>query len=106
MSENPLFLALLKRERLPAPIAEYRFAPPRRWRLDYAWPDHRLALEVEGGLWTGGRHFRGKGALADMEKYNTLAVMGWRLIRCTPTGLCDLATVQTIASALRFKESA
>jgi very-short-patch-repair endonuclease len=103
---DPLFLALVKRAKLPMPVPEYRFAPPRRWRCDYAWPDQRVALEVEGGIFTRGRHSRGAGMLKDMEKYNTLAVMGWRLIRCTPTGLRDLATVQTLADALRFKESA
>ena len=36
---------------------EYRFAPPRRWREDFAWPQARLLIEIEGGLrkrgWAG-----------------------------------------------------
>ena len=43
-----------------------------------------MALEVEGGVWTGGRHTRGAGFLKDAEKYNTAATLGWRLIRVTP----------------------
>jgi hypothetical protein len=44
--------AVLRAVGLPVPIREHRFAPPRRWRFDYAWPAHRLALEIEGGTWT------------------------------------------------------
>jgi hypothetical protein len=31
---------------LPDPVEEYRFAPPRRWRFDLAWPERMLAVEV------------------------------------------------------------
>ena len=40
-----------------------------------------ILVEVEGGIWSGGRHTRGKGYLGDMEKYNAATVMGYRLIR-------------------------
>lgn len=68
-------------------VAEYRFHPPRMWRFDYAIPSHRIAIEVEGGVWTNGRHIRGTGFLNDMEKYNQAVLDGWRLLRCTPDGL-------------------
>lgn len=29
---------------------EYRFAPKRLWRFDFAWPELALALEIEGGV--------------------------------------------------------
>lgn len=63
---------------------EYRFAPPRRWRLDFFWKEKMLALEVEGGAWTRGRHTRGAGFLRDMEKYNEATTRGIRILRCTP----------------------
>jgi hypothetical protein len=75
------------------PLREHRFCPIRRWRCDYFWPyavntasgfRHDVALEVEGGIWTGGRHTRGAGFLKDCEKYNTMANLGIRLIRLTP----------------------
>ncbi len=68
----------------PEPVREFRFAPPRRWRLDYAFPEQKIALEQEGGCWVNGRHNRASGFLRDMIKYNTLALMGYRLIRFTP----------------------
>ena len=71
---------------LPAPIREYCFAPPRRWRFDLAWPSLRLALEIEGGVWTGGRHVRGVGFERDAEKYNAATLAGWRVLRVT-TGM-------------------
>lgn len=72
---------------LPAPVAEHRFHATRRWRFDYAWPDHKLALEVEGGAWTGGRHTRGAGFVKDIEKYNAATLAGWRVLRTTPGSL-------------------
>ena len=62
-------------------VREYRFHPSRRWRFDFAWPAHMLAVEVEGGVWVQGRHNRGAGFLADMEKYNEAAILGWRVLR-------------------------
>jgi hypothetical protein len=82
-----IFYAVLKDVGAPLPEAEFRFHPVRRWRFDYAWPAHKLALEVEGGVWTGGRHTRGAGFVKDMEKYNEAAAAGWRLIRCVPDDL-------------------
>jgi hypothetical protein len=81
------------------PVTEYRFHPLRRWRFDYAWPAHKLALEVEGGLWVGGRHSRGKGAVADLEKYSEAAIAGWRILYCTPRDLGSLG-IDRVARAL------
>jgi len=68
---------------LPEPVREYRFAPPRRWRFDLAWPDLMLAVEVEGGTWVGGRHTRPRGFESDAEKYNAAVMAGWRVLRVT-----------------------
>ena len=51
-------------------IKEHHFAKPRRWRFDYAFPKYKIAIEVEGGVWAGGRHVRPSGFIKDMEKYN------------------------------------
>ena len=100
-----LFATLLRREGLPVPVTEHRFAPPRRWRMDYAWLDARLALEVEGGVWTHGRHTRGAGFLADVEKYNAATLLGWRLLRTTPDTLLTMETVAMIRAALAYDPS-
>lgn len=72
---------------LPEPVREYRFHPTRRWRFDFCWPEQKVALEVDGGVWTGGRHVRGAGFIRDMDKANAAQLDGWRLIRCTPKDL-------------------
>lgn len=74
---------VLKVAGVPEPVREYEFAPPRRWRADFAWPDLMIAVEVEGGSWNGGRHVHGDGFERDCEKYNELAARGWRLFRFT-----------------------
>ena len=71
----------IKAARIPQPEREYRFAPPRRWRFDMAWPDKMVAVECEGGVWTQGRHTRGAGFIADCEKYNRAALDGWCVLR-------------------------
>lgn len=68
---------------LPEPVREYAFAKPRRWRFDFAWPEQRVALEVEGGTWSAGRHSRGAGFELDCEKYAEAGIGGWVVIRAT-----------------------
>jgi len=68
---------------LPEPVREWRFHPVRRWRFDFAWPSRMVAVECEGGTWSGGRHVRGQGFEGDCQKYNAAAVMGWKVLRVT-----------------------
>lgn len=82
-------------------VAEYQFHPSRKWRFDYALPQHRIAIEIEGGVWTGGRHIRAQGFLGDMEKYNTAAIMGWRLLRFTPDQQMTTKTLESVRAAIR-----
>lgn len=65
----------------PELVREHRFHPPRRWRFDFAHLETRTAIEIEGGTWTGGRHTRGAGFVADAEKYNAAALAGWTVFR-------------------------
>lgn len=64
-------------------VREYQFdkANNRKWRIDYYLSELNLAIEVEGGVWSGGRHVRGKGFLKDMDKYNAITVAGIKLLR-------------------------
>ncbi|ENN6004701.1 DUF559 domain-containing protein [Acinetobacter baumannii] len=60
---------------------EYKFHPTRKWRADFLLTGTKILVEVEGGIWSGGRHTRGKGYLGDMEKYNEAAAMGYKVLR-------------------------
>ncbi len=63
---------------------ELLFAEPRKWRFDFAIPQHGLAIEIEGSAWTQGRHTRGAGFINDMEKYNHAVLHDWKILRFTP----------------------
>lgn len=94
------FQGWCKRNGLPEPQAELRFSPPRRWRFDWSWGHKAVALEVEGAVWVGGRHTRGAGFLADMEKYNQATILGWRVLRTTPQTLKSRETLLMLAALL------
>ena len=91
-----LFAAACKAHGLPIPVEEYQFCPGRRWRFDYCWGEFDLALEVEGGIWTRGRHVRGAGFLADMRKTPEAEILGWFMIYATPQDVESGAVFETI----------
>ena len=78
-----LYALQVQGARLPAPVREFRFDPKRRWRVDFAWPERTLLVEIEGGTWVAGRHSRGSGFVNDCEKYNTAALKGYTVLRFT-----------------------
>ncbi len=77
-------LIQLKLSGLPEPQREYLFHRKRKWRFDLAWPELLIAVEIEGGIWVGGRHVRGEGYEADCEKYTEAQLAGWMVLRFTP----------------------
>jgi len=78
------FLKTVKLAGLPKPELEFRFHKTRKWRIDCCFVKDKLAIEIEGAVWTNGRHTRGSGFVRDMTKYNELSIMGYGLLRFTP----------------------
>ncbi|WP_111896626.1 hypothetical protein [Aeromonas caviae] len=68
----------------PDPVIELLLHPKRKWRLDYAWPTRMIAVEIHGGIHSGGRHTRGRGFVEDRAKMNEAALLGWTVIEATP----------------------
>ena len=101
-----LFLRLLQ-ERFPGReiVKEHRFHPERGWRFDYAIPDLKIAVEVDGAVWTGGRHNRAAGYIADMEKLNTAASMGWLVLRFTTDNRLYMTTFNMIGATIELREN-
>lgn len=114
---------------LPRAVAEHRFCPGRKWRFDYAFPAQSkaqglkpkvsraaapaldvsletkdcpggVAIEVQGGIWTRGRHTRGAALVKEWEKLNTAAALGWRVLYCAPGGELSRDFVQLLEQAL------
>lgn len=80
-------LLIIKTEKLDiGMVREFRFHPIRKWRFDFAWPEQKIAVEVQGGIWLGksGAHTSGKGRTRDIEKSNMAAKMGWRMLQIAP----------------------
>lgn len=65
---------------------EFEFSSERKFRIDYALPIHKIAIEIDGGIWMRGRsgHSSGTGIKRDQEKTTLLSVCGWSVIRITP----------------------
>ena len=69
------------------PIREWQFLHPHReWAFDLAWPFARgimngLAIEVDGGVFSMGRHVRGAGYAEDCIKLAAAQAVGWTVVR-------------------------
>lgn len=109
------------------PHREYQFLENRRYRIDYAWPDYKLAVEIEGGFRSGevvrchicesvvhrlcsdgvyrvvrqgGAHV-GSRYESDLEKYNALAAAGWTLLRYLP-GAPNYLQISNVLTSLKL----
>ncbi len=82
---------------VPEPVAEWYPLEDREYRLDLAWPDQRIGLELQGGIFTNGAHARGAGIERDIEKNNLCVSAGWRIFYSTPTKLGE--TLMLIANS-------
>lgn len=67
-------------------LREYRFHPERKWRFDFAVPDEKVAIELDGGTFQGIRtgHSSGVGLRAWREKNNAAMSAGWRVWHYAP----------------------
>ncbi len=107
---------------LPKPTQEYRFvreivgdgpgirkrikaAGLQDWRFDFAWVDEKVAVEMDGGIWTQGAHVRGNHYESDRKKYNAAQVNGWIVLTFTG-GMLDndtIGCIELIRTALNIR---
>jgi very-short-patch-repair endonuclease len=80
---------------------EYRFSPLRKYRFDFAFLPAKLAVEIEGGIWTYGAHSRPLGIIRDITKGNLAILSGWRVLRYTPSMVNDGTALHEIREALQ-----
>lgn len=79
----------------PELVAEYRFHKTRKWRADFAHIGARVIIELDGGVYVGGRHNRGPGYVDDCAKLNAATALGWSVFRLA-TGMASVDNVQPI----------
>jgi very-short-patch-repair endonuclease len=92
------FLRAISAARLPAPRTQYRVETPDGavYRLDFAWPQWMVLLEVDSYRW----HVSPDAHAADSARANRLAALGWTVLRATPRELDQSSAV--IFAALEF----
>jgi very-short-patch-repair endonuclease len=88
-NEANLLLEMHLRELRLAFVKEHKFHPQRKWRFDYWLFLDDAAVEIEGGIWVGGRHTSGAGYSKDLEKYREAAAMGFRVFRFSTSEVLD-----------------
>ena len=109
----------------PLPTREHIFHPKRKWRLDLAWVDRLIAVEIDGGLFArpvvchnckqtvkrlvngkwvvvreGGRHNTGSGRANDIEKTNEAQLLGWHIYHVTPAQVESMAALELLMRVL------
>lgn len=63
-------------------VREYVFDENgRKWRFDFADIERKVGVELNGAVFTGGRHTLGAGTLGDYEKLNAAVCQGWRVLQ-------------------------
>lgn len=67
---------------LPAPVCQYRISAGGKQiaRVDFAWPEHKIALEVDGRRYHGSPRAMERDSL----RANRIAAAGWIVLRVTP----------------------
>ncbi|KKM93800.1 hypothetical protein LCGC14_1204650 [marine sediment metagenome] len=107
--ESPLekgFLRLWKKyaAHLPEPVRQHRFTT-RKWRFDFAWPELWIAVEIQGGLFKGLWHQRGRQYHDNCEKYTEAAIAGWSVLLFTTIDMDErpMQTVEKVAEFVRTR---
>lgn len=62
--------------KFPRWVRNYRAIPGRKFELDFAWPERRQAIEIDGAMHRISARFH-----ADIEKHALLLFEGWRILR-------------------------
>jgi very-short-patch-repair endonuclease len=96
------FALILRAFGLPKPERQFKFDPDRNWRFDFAWVDQRVAVEIEGGIWSRGKsgHTSGAGITRDAEKSNAAQLQGWLVLRFVESHLKDGSAIEWTRQAL------
>ena len=93
--ERILFAQICERTAIPLPAQQFHFAIGRDYRADFTWPDHRLLVEVEGGLWIGGKHAIALHEQRRQRRRCYAQALGWSIVEVSPPDVrsgvaCDL----------------
>jgi len=84
-------------------VVSERYPRGRKFRFDFAFIPQMIAVEVDGGTYSGGRHTQGKGFENDCRKFNVAAELGWTVLRGTGPMVSSHELVETLVRVLRVR---
>lgn len=85
---------------LPAPDVQFRPTSTRRHRWDLAWPVSKLLVDVQGSVFSQGRHTSGTGYREDCRKMGIAVCLGYRCLWVTTDMVTSGEAVSLIETAL------
>ena len=80
----PRINALSDEFRILRPTRSQCYLPPTKLEFDFAWPELKIAIEVQGGLHRRGGHTTAAGIKRDMYKMCIAQSKGWILYQIPP----------------------
>jgi hypothetical protein len=83
------FSFLLTHLGAPAFVRQYHFHPLRKWSFDFAWPELRVAVEIQGGTFIRGRHVTAQGYWGDRIKVNAALRLDWKVFELVAADVED-----------------
>lgn len=97
-----MFLVQLKSLGVAPAVQQYRFCPDRKFQADFAWPDKKILVELEGGIWRrgGGAHSHPSNILRDIEKQTLAAYHGFRVFRFEENSIKSWSAARMMAEVL------
>lgn len=93
----PLVPPYVRQHRALAHVTNPATGKPYGYRFDFAWPDQRLAVEVQGLTRGRGAHQDFAGYRRDVDKHNQATLDGWALLAFTEREINDRSAADTIA---------
>lgn len=87
-------------------IKEYQFYPSRRYRWDFAAIESKVAIDIQGGIWSKSRmgDNSGSGINKDCEKFCLAASTGWLVFPLTDK-MIELQWLEAIAHTIKSRAS-
>lgn len=100
MNAEDMLAFQIKAAGLPDPVRQHFYAPPRKLRADFAWPERRLLVEVQGGVFNRKAHGSITGVLADIDRLNAATIAGWHMLRFVPDQVKNGSALAVIESVI------
>lgn len=101
---NDWFAKKLSEAGIKGWVREFNYYPGRKFAADFAWPEEKIILEIQGGVYNGGRHVRPVEYEKDCLKYSLAASVGWCVLLFTPKHLNNGEALLILQDALKDRE--